>query len=287
VILGRLRWLLRPRGAYRVFTRDHDEVIKAGDLLNQAVAAADREGYETELVAFKADGPLRNAIRTATGRLPASTAKAAATAHVTFLIDHSGSMKGVCAQNAAVIVDELAAWLEASGATFDVLGYTTRDWRGGQARTDWLERGRLRRPGRLCDLRHIIYREDGAPEGWRANLGLLFAADVLREGIDGEALEWVEGRIDTRGGAQREIVIHVGDGSPADDSTQQANHPWVLEDHFLAVVGRLSARSMVGYGLLTFRPWRMDGFNQYPLGQPSIAEDAVAALADLLDLSRA
>ena len=138
---------------------------------------------------------------------------------VTLLIDNSGSMRGRPIMVAAVCADILARTLERCGVKVEILGFTTRAWKGGIARDDWIKAGKPPQPGRLNDLRHIIYKAADAP--WRRarkNLGLMMREGLLKENIDGEALIWAHHRLLGRP-EQRRILMVISDGAPVDDST--------------------------------------------------------------------
>ncbi|MGD9866355.1 MAG: cobaltochelatase subunit CobT, partial [Pseudodonghicola sp.] len=142
---------------------------------------------------------------------------------VTLLLDNSGSMRGRPISIAAICADVLARTLERCDVKVEILGFTTRAWKGGQAREAWLNDGRPQQPGRLNDLRHIIYKSADAP--WRRvrdNLGLMMKEGLLKENIDGEALEWAHRRMVARR-EQRKILMVISDGAPVDDSTLSVN----------------------------------------------------------------
>jgi cobaltochelatase CobT len=164
---------------------------------------------------------------------------------VTLLIDNSGSMRGRPISIAAISADILARTLERCGVKTEILGFTTRAWKGGQAREDWLAAGRPQMPGRLNDLRHIIYKK--ADEPWRharRNLGLMMREGLLKENIDGEALLWAHNRLIARA-EDRRILMVISDGAPVDDSTLSVNHGGYLEQHLRRVIEMIEARSPV------------------------------------------
>lgn len=150
---------------------------------------------------------------------------------VTLLIDNSGSMRGRPIGIAAMSTDILARTLERCGVKTEILGFTTRAWKGGASRELWLSQGKPANPGRLNDVRHIVYK--GAESPWRharANLGLMLREGLLKENIDGEALLWAHNRLLART-EQRRIIMVISDGAPVDDSTLSANQGHYLEDH--------------------------------------------------------
>ncbi|OQW80559.1 MAG: cobaltochelatase subunit CobT [Proteobacteria bacterium ST_bin14] len=164
---------------------------------------------------------------------------------VTLLIDNSGSMRGRPISIAAISADILARTLERCGVKTEILGFTTRAWKGGQSRESWLAAGRPPQPGRLNDIRHIIYKQ--ADEPWRrakANLGLMMREGLLKENIDGEALLWAHGRLIARP-EDRKILMVISDGAPVDDSTLSVNSGSYLERHLRQVIGWIEARSPV------------------------------------------
>ncbi|MBV1704487.1 MAG: cobaltochelatase subunit CobT, partial [Hyphomicrobiales bacterium] len=164
---------------------------------------------------------------------------------VTLLIDNSGSMRGRPITVAATCADILARTLERCGVKVEILGFTTRAWKGGQAREAWLQAGKPASPGRLNDLRHIVYKAADAP--WRRarrNLGLMMREGLLKENIDGEALEWAHARLVARS-EQRRILMMISDGAPVDDSTLSVNPGNYLERHLRAVIEEIETRSPV------------------------------------------
>ena len=155
---------------------------------------------------------------------------------VTLLIDNSGSMRGRPISIAAISADILARTLERSGVKTEILGFTTRAWKGGQSREKWLADGKPAQPGRLNDLRHIIYKK--ADDPWRRsrrNLGLMMREGLLKENIDGEALMWAHNRLMTRR-EDRRIMMVISDGAPVDDSTLSVNSAGYLESHLRSVI---------------------------------------------------
>lgn len=164
---------------------------------------------------------------------------------VTLLLDNSGSMRGRPITVAATCADILARTLERCGVSVEILGFTTRAWKGGQAREKWLKDGKPPNPGRLNDLRHIIYKSADAP--WRRsrrNLGLMMREGLLKENIDGEALLWAHQRLMARP-EQRKILMMISDGAPVDDSTLSVNPGNYLERHLRGVIDLIETRSPV------------------------------------------
>lgn len=164
---------------------------------------------------------------------------------VTLLIDNSGSMRGRPITVAAMSADILARTLERCGVKVEILGFTTRAWKGGQARERWLADGKPANPGRLNDLRHIVYKPADAP--WRRarkSLGLMLREGLLKENIDGEALLWAHSRMVNRP-EQRKILMVISDGAPVDDSTLSVNPGNYLERHLRDVINTLEMRQDV------------------------------------------
>ena len=164
---------------------------------------------------------------------------------VTLLIDNSGSMRGRPISVAATCADILARTLERCGVKTEILGFTTRAWKGGQARELWLQSGKPPMPGRLNDLRHIIYKSADSP--WRRarkNLGLMMREGLLKENIAGEALDWAHKRLLARP-EQRKILMMISDGAPVDDSTLSVNPGNYLEKHLRFVIEEIETRSPV------------------------------------------
>jgi cobaltochelatase CobT len=164
---------------------------------------------------------------------------------VSLLIDNSGSMRGRPIAIAAICADILARTLERCGVATEILGFTTRGWKGGQSREAWLAANRPPSPGRLNDLRHIIYKRADEPyRRARRNLGLMMREGLLKENIDGEALLWAHNRLIARP-EERRILMVISDGAPVDDSTASANGGTYLERHLRQVIEWIEKRSTV------------------------------------------
>ncbi|WP_106743860.1 cobaltochelatase subunit CobT [Yoonia maritima] len=164
---------------------------------------------------------------------------------VTLLLDNSGSMRGRPISIAAICADVMARTLERCDVKVEILGFTTKAWKGGQSREKWLGEGREAKPGRLNDLRHIIYKSADAP--WRRtrpNLGLMMKEGLLKENIDGEALEWAHRRVVNRP-EQRKVLMVISDGAPVDDSTLSVNPANYLEKHLRDVIAMVEKRKAV------------------------------------------
>jgi cobaltochelatase CobT len=267
-----------PNAHYKVFTRAHDEVIGAEELCDAEELARLRTYLDQQLKPLQSVvGRLANRLQR---RLLAKQNRAWSfdleegvldTARltrviidptsplsfkqeedmpfkdtvVTLLLDNSGSMRGRPIMVAALCADILARTLERCGVKVEILGFTTRAWKGGRSKEDWLAAGRPPQPGRLNDLRHVIYKSADAP--WRRsrrNLGLMMREGLLKENIDGEALLWSHDRLIGRT-EQRRILMVISDGAPVDDSTLSANPGNYLERHLRAVIHWIETRSPV------------------------------------------
>ncbi len=164
---------------------------------------------------------------------------------VTLLIDNSGSMRGRPISIAAMCGDILARTLERCGVRVEILGFTTKAWKGGKSRQKWTESGKPEKPGRLNDLRHIIYKSADSPlRRSRNNLGLMLREGLLKENIDGESLLWAHNRLIVRS-EERRILMVISDGAPVDDSTLSSNNANYLEDHLRHVIEVIENRSPV------------------------------------------
>jgi cobaltochelatase CobT len=269
---------LPPQFDYRIFTGQHDEVVEATELCDEEELGRLRSYLDQQLVHLQsAVTKLANRLQR---RLMAQQSRswdfdqeegildAARLARVvvnpahslsykverdtdfrdtvvTLLIDNSGSMRGRPISIAAISADILARTLERCGVKVEILGFTTRAWKGGQSRERWLSEGRPTNPGRLNDLRHIVYKQ--ADDPWRRarrNLGLMMREGLLKENIDGEALLWAHGRLIARP-EERKILMVISDGAPVDDSTLSVNSGTYLERHLRQVIGWIEERSPV------------------------------------------
>ena len=164
---------------------------------------------------------------------------------VTLLIDNSGSMRGRPITIAAICADIMARTLERCGVKVEILGFTTKAWKGGQSREQWINDGKPSYPGRLNDLRHIIYKAADAP--WRRaknSLGLMLREGILKENIDGEALLWAHERLLGRL-EDRKILMVISDGAPVDDTTLSSNSGNYLEQHLKQVISFIENKSPV------------------------------------------
>ncbi|GAA4032368.1 cobaltochelatase subunit CobT [Sphingomonas rosea] len=265
-------------GDYRAFTTRFDEVVEASDLTDEEELNRLRAYLDTQMSAL--GGVVTRLANRLQRRLMAQQARswdfdqeegildAARLARVivspghslsykieretefkdtvvSLLIDNSGSMRGRPISIAAISADILARTLERCGVATEILGFTTRAWKGGQSREAWLGEGRPPSPGRLNDLRHIIYKRADEPyRHARRNLGLMMREGLLKENIDGEALLWAHNRLVARP-EERRILMVISDGAPVDDSTASANGGAYLEKHLRQVIGWIETRSPV------------------------------------------
>lgn len=270
--------LNRRNDVYRTFTTLHDEIVEATDLCDpeeltrlrhmldqqlanlQNVVGKLANRLQRRLMAkqnrswhFDLEEGLLDAARlarvVANPSLPLSYKQESDTEFrdtvVTLLIDNSGSMRGRPITVAALTADILARTLERCGVKVEVLGFTTRMWKGGQSREAWIAQGKPAHPGRLNDLRHIIYKAADAP--WRRarkGLGLMLREGILKENIDGEALLWAHARLMART-EQRRILMVISDGAPVDDSTLSVNPGNYLETHLREVIEWIENRTPV------------------------------------------
>lgn len=173
---------------------------------------------------------------------------------VTILIDHSGSMRGMGILSACLSVDAIWQALDRCGVPSEIIGFTTCSWKGGQSRVKWIREGRPPNPGRLCDLRHILYRTAGDARGKPPEFVNALHPELLRENVDGEAILYAVGRLEGGDWRKRAVVV-VSDGAPVDDSTLASNSDsQILLDHLKQVIGEVEAKGIgMGYVLLEER----------------------------------
>ncbi|HXG98806.1 MAG TPA: cobaltochelatase subunit CobT [Sphingomicrobium sp.] len=275
---SRRNWPEAPASDYREYTRRFDEVVEAGELcddeeLNRLRAYLDQQMSQLQGVVTRLANRLQRRLMAQQARSwdfdqeegmldAARLARViVAPAHslsykieretdfkdtvVSLLIDNSGSMRGRPISIAATCADIMTRTLERCGVATEVLGFTTRAWKGGQSREAWLAEGRPAEPGRLNDLRHIIYKRADQPyRHARRHLGLMMREGLLKENIDGEALIWAHNRLLARP-EERRILLVISDGAPVDDSTASANGGIYLETHLRQVIGWIETRSNV------------------------------------------
>ena len=275
---GRRNWELTPETDYKPFTTRFDEIVEAEELCDDEELGRLRAYLDQQM------GSLQNVVTRLANRLQrrllAQQARSwdfdqeeglldagrlarvvVSPAHslsykveretefrdtvVSLLIDNSGSMRGRPIAIAAICADILARTLERCGVSSEILGFTTRGWKGGQSREAWLAAGRPGNPGRLNDLRHVVYKRADEPyRRARRNLGLMMREGLLKENIDGEALLWAHNRLIGRA-EERRILMVISDGAPVDDSTASANGGSYLEKHLRQVIEWIETRSNV------------------------------------------
>ena len=269
---------LPPESDYRIYTSEFDEEVEAGELCDEAELERLRAFLDKQLAHLQGVvGRLANRLQRRlmaqqnrgwdfdleegyldTARLtriitdpmtPLSFKMEQDTVFrdtvVTLLLDNSGSMRGRPITVAATCADILARTLERCGVKVEILGFTTKAWKGGQSREKWLKAEKPNNPGRLNDLRHIIYKSADAP--WRRarrNLGLMMREGLLKENIDGEALLWAHNRLMGRQ-EQRRILMMISDGAPVDDSTLSVNPGNYLERHLRHVIEDIETHSPI------------------------------------------
>ena len=164
---------------------------------------------------------------------------------VTILIDNSGSMRGKPISVAAICADILSRTLERCAVKVEILGFTTKHWKGGSSREKWMKNDKPSLPGRLNDLRHIVYKSADMP--WRQgknNMGLMLKEGLLKENIDGEALKWAHNKMSRRK-EERKILMVISDGAPVDDSTLSVNSSNYLENHLKNVITMIEKRGLI------------------------------------------
>src|SRR5690625_2731554 len=268
----------RQREGYRAFTTEFDEMVGAAELCDpeelvrlrhlldqqlsalQGVVARLANRLQRRLLAkqtraweFNIDEGILDTARLARGVVDPTHALSFKReldtdfrdTVVTLLIDNSGSMRGRPISVAALSADILARTLERCGVKVEILGFTTRMWKGGQSRERWIMAGKPPLPGRLNELAHIIYKDADMP--WRSaskNLGLMLREGILKENIDGEAVLWAHNRLLARS-EQRRILMVISDGAPVDDSTLSVNPGNYLERHLREVIHYIETRSPV------------------------------------------
>ncbi len=202
---------------------------------------------------------------------------------VTLLVDNSGSMRGVPITTAAACAELLGRVLERCGVKNEVLGFTTRGWRGGRTRAQWVAAGRSPDPGRLTELRHIVYKT--ADEPWRRArpwLGLMLENELLKENVDGEALLWAYGRLVQRPEPRR-ILLVISDGAPLDDATLEANDVGYLDRHLRSVIGWLERDAQVELAAIGIGH-DVTGYYRRAVMVPGVNELGEAIVAQLMGL---
>ena len=275
---SRRNWDLSPESDYKAFTTRFDEIVEAKDLCDEEELGRLRAYLDQQMAGlhhvvtrlanrlqrrlmaqqarswdFDQEEGLLDAARLA--RVVVSPGHSLSykieremdfkDTVVSLLIDNSGSMRGRPIAIAAICADVLARTLERCGVSTEILGFTTRGWKGGQSREAWLTAGRPPSPGRLNDLRHVVFKRADEPyRRARRNLGLMMREGLLKENIDGEALLWAHNRLVARP-EERRILMVISDGAPVDDSTASANGGSYLERHLRQVIEWIEKRSSI------------------------------------------
>lgn len=278
--------VVEPVPGYHVFTKEFDEIISGSDLAKLLQHSTDGAAlaFEAAVEEFnqwleREGGEIRTWASPLAGKLVANYPLSEREGIiVTFLIDHSGSMRGQNMMSALVAVNHASSLLGQVGIQTEILGFTTRSWKGGASRAKWIASGKPSRPGRLCDLRHIIYKSAGQPAAACESLEYALHLDVLKENIDGEALEWAASRLTSEQGSRRAICI-VSDGAPVDDSTLVSNqNPRFLIDHLLETENKVRQQGIeLGHLLLEQANYRE--FELFEVGySPEVASKGLIKL---------
>ncbi|CUT13910.1 Aerobic cobaltochelatase CobT subunit EC 6612 [Bradyrhizobium sp.] len=223
---------------YHAFTRAYDEIVEAGELADEIEVAklhryiasfsrAFRKIHQPALKAFLAQFTLKQDV---------------APLSVSILIDNSGSMRGAKIVHTAAWCHLIAEWMDKLGISTEFLGFTTRTWKGGQSREAWLAAGKPKNPGRLNDLRHLVYKSFSASAAAATpNFSVMAREGLLKENIDGEAILWAASRLEQHASPNKLLFV-FSDGAPVDDSTLSANPANYLEKHLQSVIDSLSER---------------------------------------------
>lgn len=263
---GRAR-LLRD---YRPFTTEFDLESTAAE----ATARLENSGDSSGTDALWASTAYPASLKDEWVRNHASWSGWTATS-VTLLLDHSGSMRDQGRVRATAAARLFASVLAELRTSFEVLGFTTRSWKGGQSRQKWLAEGKPARPGRLCDLLHLVYGDQRLVD--EREFRLMLDPNVLRENVDGEAVQWAISRLLARD-ESRKLLIVVSDGAPSDDSTSAANGEWLLEAHLAAVLDEITRDRLVQIAAINVGP----AASRYPNAR--LADSPAAAQTAILEV---
>jgi cobaltochelatase CobT len=242
---------------YPIFTTEYDEVVNAADLsaLLPTLSTEQQESFDNASLTFDKLFTAERAEIGATGAVLIRDIQDVVTAEerdrsvVSFLIDHSGSMRGLRMISALLAVEGTVDALQSAGIATETLGFTTTSWKGGLSRQAWRWAGKPANPGRLCDLRHIVYADADSTVRHPWHLRMALRSDLLHENIDGEALMWAAGRLNVERWTRRVICL-VSDGVPIDDSTLLANEDQTLLTGHLEVVEQRLRKDGVVVGTL-------------------------------------
>lgn len=241
-----------PASDYRVFTSRFDREVGWEELdhVLGPLSAQDAETLASSFAEFAAVLP--DPLEIPTGRaLPTGLELGGPQRAITLLLDQSGSMRGQPMALAAAAIVQAVRKLRSTGCRVEVLGFTTTSWRGGEPRKLWKWRLKPRQPGRLCELLHIIYRhgDDEGTDMSGASIRSMLRPDLPKENVDGEAVAWAAGRLLARPETARTLVV-LSDGSPVDDSTQQANGPEYLDAHLQSVLESIRREGQIQIGAI-------------------------------------
>ena len=236
---------------YRVFTTKFDREVSWNELdgVLGPLSAQDTKTVDASFAEFET--AMTASFETPAGQAPATGSEVSTPPDtaITLLLDQSGSMRGTPMVLAAAAIAQAVRRLRAAGYRVEVLGFTTASWRGGRPRRRWKWRLRPRHPGRLCELLHVVYR-GGDDEGSvisSAAIRSMLRPDLPTENIDGEAVAWAAGRLLARPEAAKAMLV-LSDGSPVDDSTQQANGPMYLDAHLQSVLDSIRREGQIQIG---------------------------------------
>jgi cobaltochelatase CobT len=253
-----------PEGTpYKVYTTEYDVEIRAEDIAGRlSEISTDHPKYwrdEGDLEWVEAvENAKEKSLRLTQEGFLANLPNDLSSVAISFLIDHSGSMRGETMLAVASTARALAEVLTTKGAKVELLGYTTAGWKGGFARSRWIKQGRPNHPGRLCALMHIVYK--AADEGQLDDSAFeaMLNPGIIYENIDGEAIEWAERRLLAQPERQK-ILIVISDGAPVDDSTLTQNGPSILWRHIKQVIGRIETERAISLGAIGIN-FQVSGF---------------------------
>ncbi|MEN5231075.1 cobaltochelatase CobT-related protein [Brevundimonas naejangsanensis] len=269
---------------YRVFTTKFDREV-SWDELDGVLGPLSTEDTKTVDASFaEFETALTASVETPAGQVPATDLEIGAPPDtaITLLLDQSGSMRGAPMAFAAAAIAQAVRRLRAAGCRVEVLGFTTASWRGGRPRRRWKWWLRPRLPGRLCELLHIVYR-DGDDEGSEisgAAIRSMLRPDLPKENIDGEAIAWAAGRLLARPETAKTMLV-LSDGSPLDDSTQQANGPMYLDAHLQSVLDSIRREGQIQIGAVGIG-YDVSGWYPESISVQS-ADDLASSLCAFLD----
>jgi cobaltochelatase CobT len=277
--LQRLRNVLAGRTKfppYRIYTTQNDTEVHAGGLsaVLGAPSEEDRHEWDNQWGRFCQDRDTAAEYAQASQALNALPEGLVAQVAVTLLFDHSGSMHGEKILHSAIAAEGAAHLLARWSIPFELLGFTTRGWHGGQSRKAWLKTRRPKRPGRLCDLLHVVYRQaDDTGSFAGATLKPMLRPDLLHENVDGEAIQWAARRL-TAVDREGKILVVVSDGAPVDDATLHHNDNDILLRELRRVVEEVERSGIVLVAVLLDRKHSCYGVS-VPAEKPEDLEGAV------------